>query len=102
MKALATVLPTRIVHRKFSGFSRYSSKTPAERRPARVCCRMRSRLKAKTPASMPDMMKDNIKEKNRASQKIELVATRLIGSLLQLLDEQLTYAALVDNRGGEF
>ena len=36
MRKLATVLPTRMVQRKFSGFSRYSCSTLAEGRPARA------------------------------------------------------------------
>ena len=58
MSALATVLPTRIVHKKFSGFSRYSCNNLADGSPALACCRIRKRLKAKSPASMPDKKND--------------------------------------------
>src|SRR5438128_4384943 len=68
MKKFATVFPTRIVHRKFSGFSKYSCSTLAARRPARSCRRIRNRLRAKTPASIPERRKDNARHAVKSTQ----------------------------------
>src|SRR6266576_2729382 len=72
MRKFATVLPTRIVHKKFSGFSKKSCSTLAERRPARICWRTRNRLSAKTPASMPESRKESARQKLKSSQISEL------------------------------
>src|SRR6266576_3210744 len=68
---LASVLPTTMVQRKFSGFSRKPWSTFADGRPARICWRMRNRLNAKTPASMPEKKNDasrQVATKNRVSR----------------------------------
>src|SRR4051812_15051631 len=63
-----TVFPTRMVHKKFSGFSRYPCKTSAERLPARICCLTRKRLNANTPASMPEHRNDNVRQAPKTDQ----------------------------------
>src|ERR1043166_307994 len=68
MRKFATVLPTRIVQRKSSGASRKLCRTFAERRPARICCRMRNRLRANTPASMPERMNERIRQRLNRNQ----------------------------------
>jgi hypothetical protein len=56
---LASVFPTKMVHRKFSGLSRYPCNVAARAFPSRIQWRMRSRLSANTPASMPERKKLN-------------------------------------------
>src|ERR1051325_3310702 len=75
MMKLATVLPTKMVQRKFSGFSRKPCNTCAERRPARICCRMRNRLNANTPASMPDNRNDSARQRAKSDQIRMLIFT---------------------------
>ena len=58
MKKFASVLPTRIVHKNFSGFSRKPFSILADFLPARASRRTRSRFSANTPASMPDSRND--------------------------------------------
>ena len=65
MRKLASVLPTRIVQRKFSGFSRKPWSSLAEGWPARASRRTRSRLSANTPASMPDSRNDSARHAAR-------------------------------------
>src|SRR5258706_13224189 len=98
MRKLATVLPTRMVHKKFSGCSRYLWRTLAERRPARICCRMRNRLKANTPASIPDKTKDTARQAMNVSQ----IRTWLFILSFNGLHKQLPHPPLIAHLRAEF
>ena len=70
MRKLARVLPTRMVHKNRSGFSRKPCSSFAEGLPARASCRTRSRFKANTPASMPDNKNEAPRHTTKTSQLI--------------------------------
>ena len=73
MRKLASVLPTRIVHMNFSGFSRKPWSSFAEGLPARASLRTRNRFSANTPASMPDSKNDGPRHAAKTSQMRMLV-----------------------------
>ena len=63
MKKLASVLPTRIVHRKFSGFSRNSCSNLADGRPARAFAGGCAAGSAQTrPPPCPDNRNDSARQ----------------------------------------
>ena len=81
IKKFARVLPTRIVHRKFSGRSRKPCSNLADGLPARASRRTRSRFNANTPASMPDSRNDAHKHSARNIQVGMLVFIGRTGNI---------------------
>src|SRR5471032_2091120 len=97
IKKLASVLPTKIVHRNFSGFSRKPFSNFADGLPARASRRTRSRFSANTPASMPDSKNDSSRHRIRTSQlKIPVSIS------FHSLHKQFAHAAFVHDLRGEF
>ncbi len=68
MTKLTTVLPTRMVQRKSSGFSRKPCNTAARRSPLRIRWRMRKRFIASTPVSIPEKRKESATQNSAASK----------------------------------
>ncbi len=97
IRKFASVLPTRIVHRNFSGFSRKPFSILADGLPARASRRTRSRFSANTPASMPDSKNDRSRHKIRTSQ------LRIpVSILFQSLHQQFTHAPFICDLRGQF
>src|SRR5271166_2647692 len=100
IKKFASVLPTRIVHRKRSGFSRKPWSSFAERLPVRASRRTRSRFSANTPASMPESKNESSRHEPSTTQESQLY--RFGSILFEPLHQQFANAAFVHDLGGEF
>ena len=102
MKKFASVLPTRMVHRKRSGFSRKRFRSFADFTPERASRRTRRRFSANTPASMPESRKDAPKQsadgqkiplKERGRAKKKLMSERALRDLDEWLGGREAQAA---------
>src|SRR5271170_2795359 len=96
IKKLARVLPTRIVHRNFSGFSRKPFSSFADGLPARATRRTRSRFSANTPASMPDSKNDSSRH-NPSPTQLKM----FVSILFQPLHQQFAHVPFVHDLRGE-
>src|SRR5277367_4944589 len=97
MTKFASVLPTRIVHRNLSGFSRKPLSSFADGLPARASRRTRSRFSANTPASMPESKNESSRHKPSPTQ-----LKMFVSILFQPLHQQFANAALVHDLRGQF